>query len=233
MVNVIVCDCGALNVAVTLVALPTVTLQALLEPEQAPLQPLNVELLPGVSVSVTEVPELNDAEHVPGQLMAPVLSVTVPIPVPASVTVNVYDVVGGVKLITPGCVKQLVTAGVVGVNAIEVVIAAQHYPFRIGTVGIHLELMQHGSHQVTPLLVGPAVALPGQLPVVGLNSTNAAAAGAVDKIAAAAELLSLTGGTIARTIRLVAAVFHYAKDVPVAVHRDLFRELPRPGIPDS
>jgi hypothetical protein len=97
VVNVIVCDWGALNVAVTLVALLTVTLQVPLEPEQAPLQALNVELPPGVSVSVTDVPELNDAEHVPGQLMPAGLLVTVPVPVPASVTVNVYDVVGGVS----------------------------------------------------------------------------------------------------------------------------------------
>jgi multidrug efflux pump subunit AcrA (membrane-fusion protein) len=79
---------GAEKVAVTLAVLFNVTWQLPL-PEQAPDQPPNVALVPGVSVKLTTVDGVNNAEHVPGQLIPVGLLVTVPVPVPAKVTFSV------------------------------------------------------------------------------------------------------------------------------------------------
>ena len=57
-------------------------------PEQAPVQPVKVEPLAGVAVSVTPVAAGYVALHVPGQLMP--LPVTVPEPVPARLTVSAW-----------------------------------------------------------------------------------------------------------------------------------------------
>ena len=56
-------------------------------PPHAPLHPANVEPVPGVGVSVTTVPLLKFAEHVLGQEIPLGELVTVPVPVPAVVTV--------------------------------------------------------------------------------------------------------------------------------------------------
>ena len=67
-------------------------------PEQPPPdQPVKVEPEPATAVSVTDVPELNEAEQVPLAQEIPAGElVTVPEPVPALVTERVYDV-GGVE----------------------------------------------------------------------------------------------------------------------------------------
>ena len=59
------------------------------DPLQAPLHPAKPEFVPGVSVRVTDVPELKLALHVGGQLIPVGLLDTVPVPLPARVTVNV------------------------------------------------------------------------------------------------------------------------------------------------
>lgn len=61
-------------------------------PEHPPLHP--VKLLPdaGAAVRVTVVPEVYCAEQVVPQLMPDGLLVTVPLPVPVSVTVNAFVV---------------------------------------------------------------------------------------------------------------------------------------------
>ena len=61
-------------------------------PLQAPPHPAKPELVPGVSVRVTEVPELKLALHVGGQFIPAGLLATVPVPLPARVTVNVGTV---------------------------------------------------------------------------------------------------------------------------------------------
>jgi hypothetical protein len=74
-------------VAVTLVAALTVTAQ-LAVPVHAPLQPVKVEPVAAAAVSVTLVPETTVALQVVPQLMPAGLEVTVPLPVPALVTVR-------------------------------------------------------------------------------------------------------------------------------------------------
>jgi hypothetical protein len=76
-----------LKVAVTDSAAVTVTLQVVV-PVHAPLQPAKVLFVPGISLSVTWVFCRKLAEHVVGQLIPAGLLVTVPVPVPASVTVT-------------------------------------------------------------------------------------------------------------------------------------------------
>src|SRR3989442_1401668 len=76
------------NVAVTVVAAESVTLQVPV-PEQPPrVQPVKVEPAAGVAVSVTAVPLVKLAEQVAPQVMPAGELVTVPLPVPAGVTVR-------------------------------------------------------------------------------------------------------------------------------------------------
>lgn len=57
-------------------------------PVHAPDQPVKSELASGLAVSVTDVPLVNVALHVDPQLMPAGTLVTVPVPLPASVTVS-------------------------------------------------------------------------------------------------------------------------------------------------
>src|SRR5206468_5731564 len=79
--------CGV-KVAVTVVAAETVTAQAPVPEHPAPLQPLKVEPAAGVAVSVTTVPLAKLAEQVAPQLIPAGALVTVPLPVPALLTVS-------------------------------------------------------------------------------------------------------------------------------------------------
>jgi hypothetical protein len=79
------------KVAVTARAAVIVVMQVPL-PVQAPLQPVKVEPELGVAVRVTVVPELRLALQVVPQLMPAGVEMTVPLPVPALVTVSVYIV---------------------------------------------------------------------------------------------------------------------------------------------
>ena len=80
-------------------------------PLQAPDHPAKKAPLAGVAVSLTLVPELNDAVHVGEQLIPAGLLVTVPVEVPANCTES-WNVVGGAEA-TPawpdgdGCANPL------------------------------------------------------------------------------------------------------------------------------
>lgn len=76
-----------LKVAVTAFAALMVTEQVPV-PVQAPLQPVKVDPAAAVSVKVTTVPLLKLALQVLGQLIPLGLLLTVPLPVPAGVTLN-------------------------------------------------------------------------------------------------------------------------------------------------
>ncbi|HUF31421.1 MAG TPA: hypothetical protein VMM77_12285 [Gemmatimonadaceae bacterium] len=58
-------------------------------PVQAPLQPVNAELLIGCAVSVTAVPLVKDAVQTEPQSMPAGVEVTVPTPVPVVITLSV------------------------------------------------------------------------------------------------------------------------------------------------
>ena len=77
---------SAAKFAVTLRALSTLTLQVLLEPAQAPPQPLKMLPVAACAVSVTAVPAAKLAEQVLQQLMPDGELLTVPVPVPWFVT---------------------------------------------------------------------------------------------------------------------------------------------------
>src|SRR5207247_4051350 len=80
--------CGV-KVAVTVVAAESVTVQAPVPEQPLPLQPPKVEPAAGAAVSVTAVPLAKLAEQVAPQVMPAGELVTVPLPVPAGVTVRV------------------------------------------------------------------------------------------------------------------------------------------------
>ena len=84
-VSVKVCT---VNVAVTVVAAETVTVQAPVPVHPPPLQPVKVEPAAGVAVRVMVVPLAKLAEQVAPQLIPAGELVTVPLPVPAGVTVR-------------------------------------------------------------------------------------------------------------------------------------------------
>jgi len=82
---------AGLNVAVACAFVTRVRLHVVLLPLHAPPHPakvLKVVGAPGVSVSVTWVPELKLVLQMPGHLIPGGLVVTVPMPVPDKVTVN-------------------------------------------------------------------------------------------------------------------------------------------------
>jgi hypothetical protein len=82
-------DPVVLNVAVTASAALIVTEQVLVPVHPAPLHPANVDPLAAAAVSITTCPLVKLAKHVVPQLIPAGLLVTVPVPVPALVTVRV------------------------------------------------------------------------------------------------------------------------------------------------
>ena len=86
LVTVRVCDTVRLNVAVTFLSAFIVTCPF----EVSPLHPAKVEPASGVAVRVTAVPAVKLAPQVAPQSIPAGVLVTVPMPVPALVTVRVY-----------------------------------------------------------------------------------------------------------------------------------------------
>ncbi len=78
------------NVAVMLVAPEMVVVQVPVPPQPPPLQPVKTLFASGVAVRVTLLPEANRALQVAPQVIPAGLEVTVPVPVPALVTVSKY-----------------------------------------------------------------------------------------------------------------------------------------------
>ena len=78
-----------MKVAVTVVAAESVTVQLPVPEQPPPLQPVKVEPAAGAAVSVTAVPLVKLAEQVAPHVMPAGALVTVPLPVPAGVTVSV------------------------------------------------------------------------------------------------------------------------------------------------
>jgi hypothetical protein len=80
---------SASKVAIALRAWSIVSVQVAVVPLHAPDQPVNVEPVPAVAVSMTVSPKLYACEQVPPHEMPAPVDATVPVPVPARVTVKV------------------------------------------------------------------------------------------------------------------------------------------------
>jgi len=76
------------NEAVTELPAFIVTMQVVVAPLQLPAHPVKEEVVAAVSVRATCAPDLKFAVHVCGQLMPAGTLVTVPVPAPASATLN-------------------------------------------------------------------------------------------------------------------------------------------------
>jgi hypothetical protein len=101
---------AGVKVAVTgTAAVPIVNVHVPVPEQPPPLQPANTDPgTDGVAVSVTDVPVLiRVLVQTPGQLMAPVVLVTEPVPVPSSVTVTGND--AGMKSALADCAWLIVT----------------------------------------------------------------------------------------------------------------------------
>src|SRR5439155_1364275 len=79
---------GRLKVAVTVVAAETVTTHVPVPEQPPPLQPLKVEPAAALAVNVTLVPPAKLAVHVAPHVIPAGALVTVPLPVPALLTVS-------------------------------------------------------------------------------------------------------------------------------------------------
>jgi hypothetical protein len=99
------------NVAVTVVALSSVTTHAPVPLQPPPLQPLKVAPGAGVSDSVICVPERNVALHVIRQLIPVGELVTVPVPVPAKATVSTVGTETAKFAVTDVLVPRVTTHG--------------------------------------------------------------------------------------------------------------------------
>jgi hypothetical protein len=93
------CAAAPLNVAVTEVLADNVITHDPV-PLQAPDHPANVDPAAGVAVRVTCVPDEKLAVQVDPQLIPPGLLLTVPVPLPAALTISWIDV-GAVELLAP------------------------------------------------------------------------------------------------------------------------------------
>src|SRR5262245_10528705 len=135
------------NVALTTRAALIVTLQAPL-PAQLPLQPVKVEPAAGTAVRVTAVLLVNEAEHVvPHEIPSGAL-VTVPLPMPAFVTVSAKDDKANVAV-------TLWAALIVTVQGLVVLVQPPLQPVNVEpAVGVAVNVtavpLSNGAEQVVP-----------------------------------------------------------------------------------
>ncbi len=156
----------ALNVAVTDSTAFIVTTQ-LPVPLQAPLQPANVEPEFAVSVNVTCAPLAKFAEQVLGHKIPEGLLDTVPLPVPASVTVNAKFVVALNVVTTVTSAEPTATVQVVEVTGVQFELNPPKLdPAPAAAVSVTLLLSAKGARQTVGQLIpaGLLVTVPAPLP---------------------------------------------------------------------
>jgi hypothetical protein len=169
-----------LKVAVTIVAAFKVTTQVPVPVHPPPLQPANVELVAADSVSVTCVPLAKLAEHVPGQLTPVGALITVPVPLPASTTVNrnVLPVLN-VAVTVAIALNEIVQVGgfVCGLSGVQLLLKpANDDPSPAVAVNVTLVLVGKPAEQVLGQLIpsGLLVTVPVPVPAsvtVSVGST--------------------------------------------------------------
>ena len=116
-----------LNVAVTARAALIDTVHVVELPEHAPVQPANTEPDAGAAVSVTDTPLLNAKLHNVPQLMPAGDDVTVPLPLPARVTV-------AVNVVVPDALNVAVTARAAVIDTLHVAELPEHAPLQPANV---------------------------------------------------------------------------------------------------
>lgn len=186
------------NVAVTMVATPTVWTMQVPVPEQPPpLQPLNVEPVAGMAVKVTALPLANAAEHVAPQEIPAGLLVTLPVPAPVGLTVSV-------KVCTAKVAVTVVAAPSV---TTQVPVPVQPPPFQ----PVKVEPAAGAAVRVTavPLANGPAHAAPHEMPAGELVT--------VPEPAPALVTVSVKVCTVKVAVTVVAAL-SVTVQVPVPEH---------------
>ena len=130
-----------MKVAVTDLAALIVTLQDP-APVHAPDHPVKVELVFGAAVRVTDVPELQASVQSVPQLMPEGEDVTVPVPVPALLTVRVYGFVDEAKL---------------AVTGVFVFIVRTHCPFPVQTPPDHPVNSEPVFGDAVSVMIAPAL----------------------------------------------------------------------------
>lgn len=154
-----------LKVAVTVVAVVMVTEQALVPVQPAPLQPAKVEPSEAFAVSATTWPLAKLAEQVDGQAMPAGVLVTVPDPVPASVTVSVKLLVVWVN-----AADTLVAATIVRVHGAVPSQGPAVQPVKVEPVaGVAVKViwvpLAKGAEQVAPQLIPAGLLVTVPVPV--------------------------------------------------------------------
>jgi len=141
-----------------------VTLQVVVVPVQLPLQPVKREPVVGAAVKVTMVPLLNDPEQVVPQSIPAGELMTVPLPVPALVTVSAKD--GKVKVAVTVCAALIVTLHVAVVPVQLPLQPVKVEPAAGAAVKVTMVALLNDPEQVVPQLipVGELVTVPLPLP---------------------------------------------------------------------
>jgi hypothetical protein len=138
-------------------------------PVQSPDQPVKTEPAEGEAVSVTVAPSPRDALHVAPHAMPPMSDVTVPVPVPAFVTVSVWR--------SPNVAETLrawlmVTMQVVLEPEQSPVQPAKPEPELAAAVSVTRVPLEYVALHVAPQLTPPTsdVTVPAPVPVVATSS---------------------------------------------------------------
>jgi len=152
------------NVAVTALAALIVTLHVV-APAQLPLQPVKVEPAAATAVRVTTVLLVNDAEHVVPHEMPVGALVTVPLPVPALVTVSAKD--GRANVAVTLCAALIVTLQV-PVPVQPPLQPANSEPAAGAAVNVTAAPLANAAEQVAPheMPLGALVTVPAPVPAL-------------------------------------------------------------------
>src|SRR5438046_1785759 len=161
--------CGV-KVAVTVVAAETVPTQVPVPEQPPPLQPVKVEPAAGVAVSVTAVPLVKLAEQVAPQLIPAGELVTVPLPVPAWLTVSAK--LGRLKVAVTVVAAETVTTHVPVPEHPPPLQPVKVEPAAGAAVSVTAVPLVKLAEQVTPQVIPAGVLVTVPMPVPALETVR-------------------------------------------------------------